>query len=92
MDAEGAESVFEIQISGVNAQQEKLIRDCCVKELKSLAGAPRAYKIVLQRSGTLHVIDAPEPVRLTDLGLCLRQAFFNLEPPASATVHIRGGR
>lgn len=85
-------SGFEISLSGVSDAQQKLIKQCCIKELKPLTGMPKTYKIVLQRSGTLHIVEAPEEVRQTDLGQCLRNAFPLGEVPAAVTVHVRGNR
>jgi len=87
-------SGFEVSIVGASEVEQKPIKQCCIKELKSLTGMPRTYGIVLQRSGTLHIVGAPEEVRQTDLGLCLRNAFPPGAAPAAVTVtvHARGSR
>ncbi len=85
-------SKFEVSLTGATEPQQKLIKQCCIKELKSLSGMPKFYKIVLQRSGTLHIVEAPNEVRQTDLGQCLRNAFPLGEVPAAVTIHVRGNR
>ena len=81
-----------MSLTGATEPQQKLIKQCCIKELKSLSGMPKFYKIVLQRSGTLHIVEAPNEVRQTDLGQCLRNAFPLGEVPAAVTIHVRGIR
>ena len=85
-------AVFEVAMSGASDEQKKLIRQCCLSELKPLAGMPKSYRIVLKRAGSLHIFSAPDAVRQTDLGRCLHSAFPPGLGPESVTVQIRGSR
>lgn len=75
--------------SGVDAAQERVLRVCAEKELRTLPGLPSGV-IQLERSGALQVVQGPLLVHRSGLTSCLRQAFAALgsEPPRAATIHV----
>ena len=76
-------------ISGVDAAQEKVLRICAEKELRTLPGLPGGV-IELERSGALQVVQGPLVVHRSGLTGCLRQAFAatGSEPPRAATIRV----
>lgn len=85
-------SGFSIAISGANEEQTSLIKACANKELKALSGMPKLYKINLQRSGALHIIDSPPQVFHTELTQCLRSRFQGHATPEAVVLTVRGSR
>lgn len=85
-------SAMRVSVTGTDPDQANLIRDCLIQEVKSLQSLPLSYTITLQRSGVLHIMEAPEEIRQTDFGSCLRRVFFQHVAPAAATITVRGGR
>jgi serine/threonine-protein kinase len=79
--------------SGVDAAQEKVLRICAEKELRTLPGLPSGV-IQLERSGALQVVQGPLVVHRSGLTSCLRQAFAatGSEPPRAATIHVLAAR
>ncbi len=79
--------------SGVDAAQEKVLRICAEKELRTLPGLPSGV-IQLERSGALQVVQGPLLVHRSGLTSCLRQAFAatGSEPPRAATIHVLAAR
>jgi len=75
--------------SGVDAAQEKVLRVCVDKELRTLPGLPSGV-IELQRSGALQVVHGPLVVHRSGLTGCLRQAFAatGTEPPRAVTIRV----
>ena len=79
--------------SGVDAAQEKVLRICAEKELRTLPGLPSGV-IQLERSGALQVVQGPLLVHRSGLTSCLRQAFAatGSAPPRTATIHVLAAR
>lgn len=90
--AEALSAPFQVSVSGADGAARNLIQKCCEKELRYLSEVPKSYRVLLQRSGALHIIEAPEAVRQTDLAKCLRDAFAKQQPPPEVTVMVKGGR
>jgi hypothetical protein len=88
----GSEPSFSYRsfvFSGVDAAEEKILRVCADKELRTLPGLP-AGVIKLERSGALQVVEGPLVVHRSGLTSCLRQAFAatGSEPPRTATIRV----
>lgn len=77
----------------MDAAQEKVLRICAEKELRTLPGLPSGV-IQLERSGALQVVQGPLLVHRSGLTSCLRQAFAatGSAPPRTATIHVLAAR
>ena len=89
---DSASGTFSVTVTGADGQARGVVQKCCERELRNLSEVPKSYRILLQRSGTLHIIEAPEAVRQTDLAKCLRDGFAKQQAPAEVTVSVRGAR
>ena len=78
----------EYVMSTVTPQQARILKLCCEKELRELAGLGNKT-IVLQRSGALQVVSAPQSVHRSGLTNCLRQAFESSQTPLPKEASIR---
>jgi len=87
-----ASSGFSVSISNANSEQSSIIKECASKELKDLTGMPKTYKITLQRSGALHIMDSPQEIYSTELEKCLRSRFQGHIVPESVVLTVRGSR
>jgi tRNA A-37 threonylcarbamoyl transferase component Bud32 len=75
---------------GISPAQEKVLRICADKELRTLPGLP-AGVIQLERSGALQVVAGPRVVYSSGLTSCLRQAFAatGSDPPRAAAIRVQ---
>jgi serine/threonine protein kinase len=91
----GPTSSFIVIIKGANGDPAIVLRNCASTELKDIRGLPDSYQINLERSGALHVVDAPTQVYHTDFQKCVRNGLKTLPVsmvPQSVTLSIRSGR
>ncbi|MBL8633132.1 MAG: protein kinase [Myxococcales bacterium] len=75
-------------ITGATPSQEQLVRLCADKALGELPGL-YATTIRLERSGALHLTQAPDVVYRSGFDACLRQAFHATTTPLPEAVTVR---
>ena len=75
-------------ITGATPSQEQLVRLCADKALGELPGL-YSTTIRLERSGALHLTQAPDVVYRSGFDACLRQAFHATTTPLPETVTVR---
>lgn len=83
---------FAVSVTGAAGASATVLRSCATSELKGARGLPDSYQVKLERSGALHVVDAPPQIFHTDLSKCIRNGLKTLPVPQSVTLSIRSGR